>query len=125
MNFTLLSTVINGGDTVVSDAASATSTGSMFGMGGITFWIMYVIILGCIFYFLAVRPQKKQQKAIDDLQSELKIDDWVLLNSGIYGKIKDMSDKVFTIELGTNKSILVPVSRHSVVSKGEPDYSKK
>lgn len=126
MNFTLLSTVIGGGASTASEVANvSTDVTSGFGIGSVSFWIIYVIVLAGIFYFLAVRPQKKQQKEIATLQAGLKIDDWVLLDSGIYGKIKDMSDHVFTIELGTSKSILVPVLRHKVISKGEPDYSKK
>ena len=58
-----------------------------------------------------------------ELQSEIKIGDWVLLDSGIYGKVTDIADQVFIIEFGTNKGVLIPVLKQRVVSKGEPNLT--
>ena len=132
MNFTLL-TVIKGGEAVTSAAASdgvsSASDAVQQAGGSLGFFstpmgiIVYIIAIIAIFYFIGIRPQRKREKKLNELQSEIKIGDWVLLDSGIYGKVTDISDRVFTIEFGTNKGVLIPVLRQRVISKGEPDFS--
>ena len=39
----------------------------------------------------------------------LKIGDWVLLNSGMYGKVVNIVNECLIVEFGTNKSIMIPV----------------
>lgn len=45
------------------------------------------IFLGLVFYFLLYRPQKKQQKARNQLIENLKVGHRVLSIGGIYGEI--------------------------------------
>ena len=48
--------------------------------------IFYAVILGG-FWFLLMRPQKKEQKRIQLMLSELAVGDTVLTTSGFYGVI--------------------------------------
>ena len=130
MKFILLNTVITGGEPAGASApqVSEATTQAVQSSGGLGFFstpigiVVYIIFIIAIFYFLAIRPQKKREKKLVELQSEIKIGDWVLLDSGMYGKVTDMSDNIFTIEFGTNKGVLIPVLKHRIVSKGEPDF---
>ena len=45
---------------LLAQSASASSS--------ITMIIAYVILFGAIIYFMTIRPQKKQQKAADEMQ---------------------------------------------------------
>ncbi len=128
MNISLLNTVIQGGSqaatqsgTEISSSAQASSSLGFFAtLPGIIIYILFIVL---IFYFIGIRPQKKREKKMVELQSEIKIGDWVLLDSGIYGKVTDIADQVFIIEFGTNKGVLIPVLKQRVVSKGEPNLT--
>jgi len=85
-----------------------------------------LLIYGALFafmWFVLIRPQRKKQKETEMLQNALKVGDPVLLNSGMYGKIVDIVNNVIILELGTNKSVRVPVQRAGVISIAEPDLS--
>ena len=61
------------------------------GGGGSLIWTLlpFVFIFG-IFYFLVILPQKKQRQQLQDLVTQLKINDEVVTNGGIIGKIKEV-----------------------------------
>lgn len=128
MNFIFLNTVITGGgkdvSSAVENATKATnSTGNLGFLQTVPGMIIYIVFFLLIFYFIAVRPQKKREKQMSSLQSEIKVGDWVLLDSGMYGKVTDITDQVFIIEFGTNKCVLIPVIKQKVISKGEPNLT--
>ena len=51
------------------------------GPGGLVMMLaVYAVIIGFM-YFILIRPQKKQQKQIDEMQSAIKLNDSVLLNT--------------------------------------------
>ncbi len=53
-----------------------------------------------IFYFLLIRPQKKQQKQISDMLAALKKGDEIVTVGGIVGKIVSLKDDLVFIETG-------------------------
>lgn len=87
--------------------------------------ILYFGALFAIFYFLLIRPQKKRQKAVDDMQNSISVGSWIMTNGGLYGKVVDVVNEFLIVEFGTNKSVLVPISKQSVATIGEPDLTRK
>ena len=59
-------------------------------------WLIAPILL--IFYFLVLRPQQKQQKDLQEMVTTLKINDEVVTNGGIIGKIKEIRETSFIIQ---------------------------
>lgn len=57
-----------------------------------------------IFYFIAIRPQRKRDKEIKEMRSNLKVGDDVLTIGGIKGKITQVKDDYITLEIGTAKN---------------------
>ena len=53
--------------------------------------LIYAVIIGVFWWFL-MRPQKKEQKRLAQLLSELEVGDTVLTTSGFYGVIIDITD---------------------------------
>ena len=74
----------------------------------------FVFIFG-IFYFLVILPQKRQQQQLKDMIAELKINDEVVTNGGIIGRIKEVRETSFII-LSAEKSFL-EVGKAAVVGK--------
>ena len=54
--------------------------------GTILYWVVLIGAFGLIFYFMAVKPQKKQQKKQDELMASIAIGDSVLTTAGFYGR---------------------------------------
>ncbi len=75
---------------------------------------MYAILFGGI-YFLLIRPQKKRENQVKEAQSKLKVGDEVMLTNGIFGKILDIGEDVFVLEIGLNKGVRIPVKKESVL----------
>lgn len=82
---------------------------------GNAFFIIYMIVIIAVFYFLLIRPQRKQQKAMDALQSSLKAGDSVLTSSGFYGVILDVMDDTVIVEFGNNKNCRIPMQKSAIV----------
>ena len=84
--------------------------------GGGLMWTLlpFVFIFG-IFYFLVILPQKKQRQQLQDMITELKINDEVVTNGGVIGKIKEIKDTSFIIQ-SAEKSFL-EVGKSAVVGR--------
>ena len=52
----------------------------MAGMGGI---ILYIIFLGALVYFMAIRPQKKERQKQQELLASVAVGDTILTSIGI------------------------------------------
>ena len=75
--------------------------------------IFYAVILGG-FWFLLMRPQKKEQKRIQLMLSELAVGDTVLKTSGFYGVIIDITDEDVIVEFGNNKNCRIPMQKAAI-----------
>jgi preprotein translocase subunit YajC len=74
----------------------------------------FVFIFG-IFYFLVILPQKKQKKQLQDLIAELKMNDEVVTNGGVIGRIKEVKETSFIIQ-SAEKSF-IEIGKSAVVGK--------
>jgi preprotein translocase subunit YajC len=63
----------------------------------VSFLPMLLIIV--VFYFFMIRPQMKKAKDHKKFIEELKKGDRVITTAGIHGKIVDMNDTTFLIEV--------------------------
>lgn len=103
-------------NTVLLNAGVGTS-GSLISMLAI-----YAIIIGLMWFFL-IRPQKKQQKQVEEMQNSIKVGDSILLNSGMYGKVLDIIGDTLIVEFGLNKSVRIPVLKSTVARAAEPNLT--
>ena len=107
--------------TQAADAAQ-TSSGAGFGTFGM---IIYVVALIAIFYFLAIRPSRKRDKELKEMQASIKIGDDVMTSSGFYGKVVEMNDQVITVEFGTNRGVRIPVKKSEIIGNKAPYVSSE
>jgi len=89
--------------------------------GSIQMIVMMVAIIA-IFYFFMIRPQQKKQKAVQQAREAMKIGDKVLTAGGIHGKIREVGDTYFIIEISDN--VKIKIEKSSVYAVGE-DVSRR
>ncbi|HTH38608.1 MAG TPA: preprotein translocase subunit YajC [Pyrinomonadaceae bacterium] len=85
------------------------------GTGSLLWTVLPFVFIFGIFYFLVILPQKKQKQQLQDMITQLKINDEVVTNGGIIGKIKEIKDTSFIIQ-SAEKSFL-EVGKSAVVGK--------
>ena len=84
----------------------------MAGMGGI---VLYIVFLGAIVYFMAIRPQNKERKKQQELLASVAVGDTILTSSGFYGVIIDMTDDTVIVEFGSNKNCRIPMQKAAII----------
>lgn len=91
--------------------------------GGSIIWTLlpFVFIFG-IFYFLVILPQKRQKQQLQDMIGQLKINDEIVTNGGVIGKIKEVKDTSFIIQ-SAEKSFL-EIGKQAVVGKKADESTK-
>lgn len=86
------------------------------GGSGSLLWSLlpFVFIFG-IFYFLVILPQKRQRQQLQEMIAGLKINDEVVTNGGVIGKVKEIRETSFVI-LSAEKT-LIEIGKSAVVGK--------
>ena len=75
-------------------AASGTSSGSS---GAAV--LLPLLLMGLIFYFLLIRPQRRQRQAHQRLVQSVDVGDEVVTIGGLYGTIRAVDDESVTLEV--------------------------
>ena len=86
------------------EAAGNTATAG--GQGLIS--IIMIVAMIAVFYFFMYRPQKKQEKATNDMRNNLKVGDEITTIGGIVGKIVSIKEETLLIVTsGSNTKIRI------------------
>jgi len=64
------------------------------------FSISWIVMMIVVFYFVLVRPQKKQEKKMKEMLAALQVGDKVITAGGIAGKIVKIKDDFVWLETG-------------------------
>ena len=72
-------------------------------------------------YFIAIRPQQKEKKKMQELMASIAVGDSVLTSSGFYGVIIDMTDDTVIVEFGNNKNCRIPMQKQAIVQVEKPE----
>ena len=98
--------------------------------GGSAFSSLFpLLLIGVLFYFILLRPERRKQKDHASLLSNLKKNDRVVTIGGIYGKVFDVQreqDRVtLKIDEATNTKIDVTFGAVARVISDEPADGEK
>jgi preprotein translocase subunit YajC len=80
-----------------------------------------LIGLVVLFYFLMIRPQQKRMKQHQQMITNLKRGDQIVLNDGVLGKIVRVEEKEVGVEIATG--VTIKVVKHMIGEvrvRGEP-----
>lgn len=83
------------------------------GMSLITM-VIYIVFLGVLMYFIAIRPQKKEQKRMAALIASVEVGDTIVTTSGFYGVVIDITDEDCIVEFGNNKNCRIPMKKTAI-----------
>ena len=85
--------------------------------------IQFLPLVGLVvlFYFLMIRPQQRRMKQHQQMITNLKRNDVVVLNSGVIGKVVRVEDKEIGLEIAQGVTIKVVKGMIAEVRvRGEP-----
>jgi preprotein translocase subunit YajC len=63
-----------------------------------------VVVFFLVFYFFAIRPQKKQEKQVNEMRNQLMVGDEITTIGGIIGKIISIKEETLMIETGHDRT---------------------
>lgn len=87
--------------------------------GGEMFQIFFLVGLFVLFYFIAIRPQRKRQKEHTEMVSALAKGDEVVTTSGILGKIVKLEDNFAVLQVAEKVELKFQRSHiNAVLPKG-------
>ena len=102
---------------------ATTADSAATGANGATSLIMivgYMVIIIGVMYFVAIRPQKKEQRRMTAMLSALEIGDTVVTTSGFYGVVIDITDEDCIVEFGSNKNCRIPMKKSAIAEVEKP-----
>ena len=80
--------------------------------------VPFVLILG-IFYFIILLPTKRKQQKVQEFLDNLKVNDRVILTSGIYGQVTRLGEQSVQVQIADK--IRIDVARSAIGGyQGQP-----
>jgi preprotein translocase subunit YajC len=76
-----------------------------------------------VFYLLLIRPQQQKAKEHRVMLANLKKNDEIITNGGLYGRVLAMADDIVTVEIAPN--VKVRVSRPQIGTVLTPNDKEK
>ena len=91
--------------------------------GGVASTLPMMIAIMAIFYFMLIRPQQKEQKALKVLLTSLKKGDRVVTATGMHGKVWEVGESEITLEISDKTRVVF--DKVAVKRKVESDSTSK
>ena len=82
--------------------------------------IVYVYLISVLMYFIAIKPQKKEQKKKQELMNSIEKGDFVLTTSGFYGVIINITEDDVIVEFGNNKNCRISMRKSAIEQVEKP-----
>ena len=73
-------------------------------VGNIWMTIIMIAVFGVVMYFFMYRPQKKQEKEVNNMRNNLQVGDEITTIGGIIGKIVSIKEETIMIETGHDRT---------------------
>ena len=95
------------------DTAWAQTGGAAGAPPTIVSFLPLALVFG-VFYFLLIRPQQLKAKEHKVILANLKKNDEIITNGGLYGRVLALADDVVTVEIAPN--VKVRISRPQIAT---------
>ncbi len=91
------------------------------GGSGLSVLLFQVALIFGIFYFLIIRPQRRQQQRHKELLAALQKGDHVITSGGIVGEVLHLKENEITIRSGESKLVVLRANIANVVNRVEAE----
>ncbi len=81
-------------------AAAAAEEVQMSPVAALLQMVLPLVLMGVVFYFMLIRPQRKKDKKVKEMLAALKPGDRITTIGGIYGTIVNIKDDTVTLAIG-------------------------
>ena len=81
--------------------------------------------LAVVFYFLLIRPQRKQAREFEQMLKGLKKNDSVRTTGGIFGKVVSVDNDQVILKVDENQNVRLRVLRSSIATVLDRDEEKQ
>jgi preprotein translocase subunit YajC len=65
---------------------------------------LMIVLMLVFLYFIMIRPQKKQEKKVNDMRNNLQVGDEITTIGGIIGRIVSIKDETIVIETSHDRT---------------------
>ncbi|MFC1548587.1 preprotein translocase subunit YajC [Candidatus Omnitrophota bacterium] len=79
--------------------------------------LMPIFLIFIVFYFLLIRPQKKNQQQHAKMIEDLKKNDEVITSGGLYGTIVNIQEDIITLRVDDSTRLKIQKSSVSKLKK--------
>lgn len=69
--------------------------------------LLPMVLIVVVFYFMLIRPQRKKDKKVKDMLSNLKVGDRICTIGGIYGTIIGLREDTIVLSVGSKDTPIV------------------
>ncbi len=92
---------------MILQAAPAAGQGAA---GGSLSFLLMLVLMFLVMWLFMIRPQRKQQKKLEEMRNALKKGDKVITAGGIYGTVADVDDRTVLVKVDGEVKIRVDKS---------------
>lgn len=89
-----------------ADPAAAAEGAEMANIGPMALVAQFLpfLLIIVVFYFMLIRPQRKRDKAVQEMRSKIEVGDEIVTAGGIIGRVVSIRDETLVIETGSDRS---------------------
>lgn len=91
-------------DTLLLALSSSAGTDAAVGGASMLSLIIPIVLMVVVFYFFVIRPEKKRNKEMQDMLSNIQVADEVITNGGIIGRVVSVKEDTILIETGSDRT---------------------
>ena len=73
-------------------------------MGGGLGGIILIVVMFVVLYFFMIRPQKKQEREVNNMRNNLQVGDEITTIGGVIGKIVSIKEETIVIETSHDRT---------------------
>lgn len=85
--------------------------------------LLPLVLLGAVFYFLIIRPQRNRQRQQSQLIAAVRPDAQVMTTSGIFGRVTERDDEYIRVEVAPGVVLtLLPAAIAKIIDPGPQDF---
>jgi preprotein translocase subunit YajC len=82
------------------------------GPGVLLSFVIPMVFVGLIFYFVLIKPQKKQHQEVQKMRDSLEEGANIITTGGIHGVVKKVKDDIVTLQIADN--VRIKINRGSI-----------